>query len=336
VVPEPVRVGVAGVGRWGAELVRGGRAAGAVTYVSCFGPTSENRARFAHAHGLRATDTWDELVADDDVEAIVVATPHSTHTELVLEAVDAGKHVFVEKPFTLTVDDGLRCLEAAARAGVIVQVGHNRRRQAPTRRIRELLDSGALGTPILADANMSGSGGRRREPGNWRWDRDERPLSGMTPYGVHLVDSLHFLLGAVAEVQAARADLLDDVALDDATVVTLRFASGAIGMIGTSTSVPRTNRLGVLASAGAAWNLDDGARLTVQSDGSDTPREEPVEPVDTVAEQMVDFARAVRSGEPPEVDGRAGLHVVGVLEAAVESARTGNTVAVRPEAGGTS
>ena len=335
-MPEPVRVGVAGVGRWGAELIRGGRASGAVAPVSCFGPTAENRARFAREHRMRATDTWDELVADDEIEAIVVATPHSTHTQLVLEAVEAGKHVFVEKPFTLTVDDGLRCVEAAARAGVTLQVGHNRRRQAPTRRIRELLDSGELGTPILADAHMSGTGGRRRDPANWRWDPDERPLSGMTPYGVHLIDSLHFLLGAVAEVQATRADLLDDVALDDATVVTLRFASGAIGMLGTSTSVPRTNRLGVLGSEGAAWNLDDGARLTVQTDGADTPTEVPVDPVDTVADQMADFARAVRSGEPPEVDGRAGLHVVGVLEAAVESARTGATVAVRPQAGGIS
>jgi predicted dehydrogenase len=335
-VPEPVRVGVAGVGRWAAELVRASRAAGTVSPVSCYAPTDDHRARFARDQGLAAADTWDDLLVDDETEGIVIATPHTTHTELVLEAAEAGKHVFVEKPFTLSVDDGLRCIDAAARAGVTLQVGHNRRRQAATRRIKHMLDSAELGTPVMADAHMSARGGRRGDPGNWRWNPHERPLSGMTPYGVHLIDSLHFLLGAVAEVQAVRADLLDDVALDDATVLTLRFASGAIGMLGTSTSVPRTNRLGVLASEGAAWNLDDGARLAVQTADSDAPQDEPVQPVDTVAEQMADFARAVRSGDPPEVDGRAGLHVVGVLEAAIESARTGSTVQVRPEAGGVS
>ncbi|HZD04979.1 MAG TPA: Gfo/Idh/MocA family oxidoreductase, partial [Longimicrobiales bacterium] len=194
---EPLRAGVAGVGWWGSELVRGARASGTVEVVSCFSPTEANRTRFAAEHGLRVAPSWDKLLGDDQTAAIVVATPHSTHRSLVVEALSAGKHVFVEKPLTLTVDEGLRCVEAVGEAGLVLQVGHNRRRQGANRRIRRLIEEGALGTVVMADAAMSGPSGLRSSAPGWRNDPEERPLSGMTPYGVHLVDTLHYLIGPI-------------------------------------------------------------------------------------------------------------------------------------------
>lgn len=327
----PLRAGVAGVGWWGGELVRGAGASGSVDVVSCYSPTEANRIRFATRHRLRAASSWDDLIGDDEIEAVFVATPHSTHLALVEEAIEAGKHVFVDKPLTLSVEEGLACVEAAEEAGLVLQVGHNRRRQGATRHIRRLIEEGVLGTVVMADTNMSGSTGLRGDSLNWRNDPGERPLSGMTPYGVHLVDTLHYLIGPISAVTAMRGNVLSETSLDDAAVLLLQFTGGAVGMLGTSTSVPTTNRIGVLGSAGTAWNYDDGARLLVQGIDDKAPSPRPVEKIDTVAEEVTDFAISVRTGRPPEVGGREGLAVVGVLEAAVESAGTGKTVEVRPE-----
>lgn len=320
---DPVKAALVGVGWWGAELTRGTRASGRLDVVSCHSRSADNRERFAVDQGIRAVADWDTVLADDEIEAVIVATPHSTHTRLVTEAAEAGKHVFVEKPMTMTVEDGWGCVEAAEKAGVVLAVGHNRRRQGPTRRIRQLLDEGRLGRIVMADTNQSGPSGLRGAADNWRNDPTERPLSGMTPFGVHVIDALLYLLGPIARVTAVRANVLDHTALDDGAVLTLEFESGAVGMLATATSVPTTTRLGVLGSEGAAWNMDDGTRLLVQPIGERLPGEETVAEVDTVAEQMADFADAIRTGGSPEVGGVEGLAVVSVMEAAFASAASG-------------
>jgi predicted dehydrogenase len=324
----PVRLGVAGVGWWGGELLRGAQIAG-LRPTACYSPTGANRTRFAEAHGLRAVESWEALIGDDEIDAVAIATPHSTHGRLVVDAAAAGKHIFVEKPFTLTVDEGLEAIAAAEEAGVALQVGHNRRRQAPTRRIRQMIESGALGTPVLADVNMSGPSGSAAD--NWRADPSERPMSGMTQFGVHMIDALHYLLGPVERVTAVRGNVLESTPLDDAAALILEFTSGALGQLATSAAVPTTTRLGVLGSEATAWNIDDGARLAVQRTGEKELSDLPFEAVDTVADQMADFALAVTGDGAPEVGGRQGLAVVAVLEAAMESAASGRPVAVRKD-----
>ena len=323
---EPVRVGFVGLGWWGAELCRGALVHGAIEPVACHARSVESREAFSERFGAVPVETIDELF--DRVEAVVVATPHSTHADIVDAALRSGKHVFVDKPFTMTVDDGRRCIQAAERANKVLQVGHQRRRQTPTRRIREMIDGGELGTPIVAEANYSSPGGAKKDPDNWRQDRDERPLSGLTPFGVHVIDAFHYLLGPISAVTAVRGRPFGASALDDAAVFSFEFASGAVGTLVTSTAVPTTTRLGVMGTAGAAWNDRDGELLLVQEAGSTVPRVVQTEAIDAVAEQMLEFATCVRGGERPEVDGRAGLMVTAVVVAALQAASTGTKVEV--------
>jgi predicted dehydrogenase len=272
---------------------------------------------------MRSADSFESMLEDPEVEAVIVATPHSTHADMVLAAAEAGKHVFVEKPFTMTVAEGRRCIDAAERAGVVLQVGHQRRRQAATRRLKDMVDGGELGTVIAAEANYSSPGGARSDPANWRQDPSERPLSGLTPFGVHVIDTFQYLLGPIGRVGAVSSRPFGKTSLDDAAVVTFEFMSGAIGTLLTSTAVPATMRLGVLGSAGAAWNDQDGKQLLIQPASERAPVVAEVDPVDAVADEMAEFARCVRSGGRPEVDGVAGLRVTAVMQAALESVRSG-------------
>ncbi|HEY5684867.1 MAG TPA: Gfo/Idh/MocA family oxidoreductase [Acidimicrobiia bacterium] len=326
---EPVRAGLVGVGWWGGELARGARASGLVDVTACYSRTPESRDRFAAEHGMRPVADYRHMLEDPELDAILVVTPHSTHAELVVAACEAGKHVFVEKPLTLSVDEGRRCVDAAADAGVTLQVGHQRRRQPANRRIRSMIDAGEMGTVVALEANFSSPGGAgRADPDNWRQDPAERPLSGLTPFGVHVIDTFHSFVGPVTEVSALGTRPVGVTGLDDAAVLGFRFGSGAVGTLLTSTTVPATNRVGVLGTEAAAWNERDSARLLVQRSGEREPREVALEELDVIADQLGEFGRCVRTGARPEVDGEAGLAVAAVVEAALRAAATGGTVAV--------
>ena len=176
---EPLRVASVGLGRWGDMLASKASDAG-IEIVAAFARTPETREKFAAAHGARPASSYEEVLSDPDVQAVLLATPHSTHADLVVAAAAAGKHVFVDKPFTLTVAEGKRAIEATETAGVVLQVGHNRRRQPANRRLKEMVDGGVLGVPHYAEANLSYPKGLNPRSG-WRADPAESPQLSARP-----------------------------------------------------------------------------------------------------------------------------------------------------------
>src|SRR5947208_9171412 len=173
----PVRVAAVGVGWWGRVLAdAAGRGTG-LEVAACTGRSPENRATFAKSHVCRVIASYDAVLADPAVEGVLITTPHSLHAEQVVAAARHGKHVFVEKPFSLTTADGRRATEACRRAGVVVAVGHQRRRQAASRALKRLVDEGALGRVAQIEGNFSADIGFNLKPVMWRTDRAETPRS---------------------------------------------------------------------------------------------------------------------------------------------------------------
>lgn len=326
---DAVRAGLVGVGWWGGVLFEGTLSASTIAVTTCHSRRDEPRRRFAQTHGIRSADRFEDLLEDPELDALIIATPHSSHADLVVAACDAGKHVFVDKPFVMSMAEGRRCLQAAERSNVTLQVGHQRRRQPANRRIRQMIEDGTLGTVVALEANFSGRGATR-DADNWRLDPSERPLAGLTPFGVHAIDTFHSFVGGIRTVWASSTRPAGATRLDDAAILTFEFDSGAVGSLLTSTAVPSVNRIGVLGTDGNAWNHQDGARLLVQSASDRTPREEPTRHLDTIADQMAEFAHCVRTGARPEVDGDAGLRVVAVMEAAIASSSERRPMSVEP------
>jgi predicted dehydrogenase len=321
---EALRVASIGLGWWGGTLAEKARDAG-IDLVSCFARTPETREEFAETHGCRPAGSLDELLSDPEVEALLIATPHSTHADLVIEASEAGKHVFVEKPFTLTVAEGKRALEAAESAGIVLQVGHNRRRQPANRRLKEMIDNGDLGMIHYAEANLSYPKGLNPRTG-WRGDPAESPAGGMTGLGVHMADNLNYLLGRPARVAAFSKKIIGVGNLDDATTATLEFHEGPLALLGTTMVIPDIARTAVWGTEGAALNDNDGERFFVQEVGSQDWAEQDIETLDTVRDELEELASNVRSGSKPETGGPEALEATAVLEGIVESATTGKIV----------
>ncbi|HET8747410.1 MAG TPA: Gfo/Idh/MocA family oxidoreductase, partial [Ramlibacter sp.] len=191
-----IRAAIVGLGTWGQNLVRSvhGRSA-AITFVAAATRTPEKAREFAQAHGLRLLPAYEDVLRDPEIDAVVLATPHSLHTEQVVAAAQAGKHVFCEKPLGLDAASAERAARACAEHGVTLGVGYNWRFQPALREIRRLVEDGSLGRVLHLEGNFCGPSAYRFPKGHWRHDREEVPAGGMTGRGVHVVDAMLYLAG---------------------------------------------------------------------------------------------------------------------------------------------
>jgi predicted dehydrogenase len=327
---EPVRVAAVGVGGWGRALADAAGRGTDLAIVACTSRSADNRAAFATARGCRDLTSLDAVLADPDVEGVLITTPHSVHAEQVVAAARAGKHVFVDKPFTLSVADAWRATEACRRAGVVLAVGHQRRRQPANRALKRLVDDGALGRVAQVEGNFSVNIGFTLKPGMWRAVRAETPGGAMTNLGIHHVDTFQYLLGPIARVMAlSRRVALTGVEIDDTTSIIFEFAAGSLGYLGTSwVHANRTAFITLHGTEAQAWSEADGSRLLVARRKDAAPAAMSLPPVDPLVEELAEFARCVRDGTKPEVGGEEATAAIAVLEAIVESAESGRAVDV--------
>jgi predicted dehydrogenase len=315
-----VRLGIVGLGWFGGVLADSAERSGTADVVSCFARSSETREGFAERQGCRPAESLEAMLADDEVEAVVLATPHSTHADLVEQAASARKHVFVEKPLTLTVADAKRAIAATDAAGVTLQVGHNRRRQPANRRIKSMIDGGHLGTVLQLQGFHSAAGGHKPDLPAWRKDPTECPAGGITALGVHTVDTFHYWMGPARRVAAFSTKVVGLTDLDEATTVMIEY--------GTSYFTAPVVTLAAYGMDAIAWNEDDGKRFFHQTRADAARSEQDVEQLDTIVDEMAEFARAVRGDATPETGGAEGLEVVAVLEAIERSLETNSAVEV--------
>ncbi len=324
---EKARLASVGLANWGTMLANAAQRAGNVEIIRCFARTEAARGEFAGKFGCRPAESYEEVLKDDEVEGVLLATPHSTHTDLIAAAASAGKHVFVEKPLALTVADANACIDATERAGVTLLVGHHRRRQGANRRLREMIDRGELGMVHVLEANLSNPNGQNPR-GGWRNDPEECPAGGMTGLGVHMVDNLQYLGGPVKRVSAFSKKLLGRGNLDDVTSVILEYESGPLGYINTTYVIPKQCTTAAHGTEAAAWSEDEGERLFLQKKEETRRSELSVDGGDALAEEIAEFGKCIRGEAAPETDGAAAKEVVAVLESIVESARSGRVVDV--------
>lgn len=289
--------------------------------------------RLAGALGAdRAYTDVTQLWEDPAVEAVVIAAPARSHADLVSAAAAAGRHVFCEKPMAVTLADADRAIDAARAAGVVLQVGFNRRFAADWRAARVLLDTGTLGTPRLLRSLT-------RDPGGFDPSR-VKPDTIFLETLIHDFDALRFLnpgAGAV-EVHAVADALVEpawrDRGLLDTAVVTVRFDNGAMGVAEAcfEAAYGYDVRGEVLGSGGMA-TMGDGRRHGLAFSG---PAGRLVETVrgdqelfpEAYTAELAAFVAAVRGRTPAPVTGEDARAALAIALAAAESVRTGGSVRV--------
>jgi predicted dehydrogenase len=319
VTADGVHLGSIGLGWWGGVLASATQKLNGVRVTGCFARNRERRQEFASKHGCEPAGFLDALLSSD-IDGVLIATPHTTHADLVVAAARAGKHVFVDKPLTLTTDEADRAIEAARKAGVVLQVGHNRRRQPANRRIKELIESDSLGQVLELGAVHDAPLLFNPALAEWRRRLDETPAGGMSALGVHQIDTFHYLAGPIARVVALSKRSLPQGEVDDVTSILLEFVSGAVGTLSTSQATGPAVDVAVFGTDAIARNTGDGARLTIQRRGTTDQEDLEIAQIDTVADELDEFARSIDGQATPETGGVEARAAVAVLEAIVASA----------------
>ncbi len=312
-----VSAGIVGLGRWGQTLVTAAdktplRIRRGVTR------TPSKVAEFAAAHGVPVTDDYVALLADPDIEAVVLATPHSQHCDQICQAAEAGKHVFVEKPLALTLDEARRAIDHCDRYGVTLAVGFNRRFLPAYQALCEAHKGGRLGVALHVDANFSGPFGYDYSADMWRGTAAENPAGGMAAMGIHMLDAMIHLLGPVESVATLSRRRAVTAPLDDTTNVQLLFKSGATGSLTTLMATETNWRLQLFGAAG--WGaMKDQHALELGLIGQDAVHTQ-YDMIDTLAGELTCFAECLGGKADYPVTHSEAMQGVAAMEAISQSA----------------
>jgi predicted dehydrogenase len=324
-----INAAIVGLGWLGQNLVRAVAHSHTIRFSVAHTRTQATAAVFCAEQGLRWIGDLEAILRDPAIQAVVFATPHSQHAQQVQRAAAAGKAVFVEKPFALTLRDADAMLAAADRAGIVLAVGFNRRFHPSMTALRQAVCSGALGTVISVLGEQTALHGLDLTADAWRAQPDESPAGAMTAIGVHLVDGMIDLLGRVREVRAVVTRRAAPVS-DDTTSLLLGFESGALGQVFCSVAATPHYRFAAYGTEGFAEILGhpmDTYRLVPAIPGEHrrtaAPQVTETPGFNMLTAELEAFATAVASDTAfptPLADIR---HGVAVFEAVVRSSAHG-------------
>jgi predicted dehydrogenase len=333
-----IRAAIVGIGRWGRTLVGGVQGKSqALRFTAGHNRTRANAEAFCAEHGLALKDSLDEILADPAIEAVVFATPHSEHGEQVERTAAAGKHVFMEKPFTLDRNSAARALDAVARAGVTLGVAYPRRFHPGMRELKARIDDGRLGTLAHCYGEQNSPAGLFMDPRSWRADPAEAPAGGMTAMGVHNLDAMIHLFGPINEVYAKSLRRTIDYDAEDTTSVMLGFASGMSATLMCCLATAVSYRLAVFGSKGCAELVTPELefRFTPTPEAMPAGRHSQPAPeiirnpgFNGILAELEAFAAAIRGDQPYPIPPEEVLHCVAAFEAIVQSAATGRPLRV--------
>ena len=329
---------IVGLGRWGQSFVRSVQGKSAdIQFVAATTRTLDKARDFCAQHNVPLIASYEAILADRSIDAVVLATPHSQHEAQVKQAAAAGKHILVEKPIALTRKSAEAAADAAKKAGVLLAVGFNRRFHPSICEVRKRVKSGQLGKlSAIVGQHTSGSGPFLPK-GEWRASENESPAGALTAVGVHTIDQMIELAGEVATIHCVTGRHGISQA-DDTTSIMLRFKSGVTGLMFCSISTAPNLSITVYGTKGLAevshTQLNNFRFVPMPTQAPHGPVTAPPPElmefpgIDMLNEELTQFARAIANKTPYPIPISEILHGMSVFDAIVESAKTGRIVEV--------
>ncbi len=334
-----INAAVVGLGWWGKTLVESVQGTSDVIRFTAGAARTltPDINTFGELHKLKLVQSLDELLADRTIDAIVLATPHSVHGSQVIAAAKAGKHVFCEKPFARHKREAEEAVSAVRKAGVALGLGYNRRLHPEMTRLRERIRSGALGKIMHIESTMTFPNALLLKADQWRANKEETPCGGLTPMGVHAIDGMIDLCGAIDSVYCQSFRRAVEIDADDTTSMLFRMKEGMSGYLGTMTATGPGFSFHVFGSKG--WVRLEGMTHVAGASSEErrtrlfgTCKFQPVkgdaevwqgEKFDVVRTMLEAFGQAAGGGSPFPITHDEMIHGVAVTEAVIRSAQSG-------------
>jgi predicted dehydrogenase len=327
----PLNVAVVGYGYWGPNLVRNVTASSAMRLAAlCERDATRADAFRARMPGVTIESDFDQLLLDPSLDAVVVATPPNTHYALCKRALQAGKHVLVEKPLAKTSAQARELIELAVQRGLVIMPGHTFLYSPAVNKVRDLINHDAVGEVYFVTSS-------RMNLGNYQPDG---VVCDLAPHDLSIL--LHWLDRPIVQVSASARNIFQEHVAETA-FITLTFEGGTTANVQVSWLAPRKMRQMLIVGSRRMISYDDTLsdepvrlydrgmefstpesfgeyQLTYRSGDVVIPRVEPAEPL---ALELQDFARAILTGSTPVSHAQLGLEVVSAMEAIEESQMQG-------------
>ena len=333
-----INAAIVGMGWWGKTLVESAQGSDVLRFVAGATRTvSPEIKTFAETHKLKLADSYEALLADPKIDAVVLTTPHSLHAPQVIAAAGKGKHVYCEKPFTLTKKEAESAVAAVKKAGVALGLGYNRRFHPEMVKLRERVKSGGLGIIMHCEATMTFPNALFLKPDAWRANSEETPAGGLTPMGVHAVDAMIDLCGSIDHVYCQSFRRAVEVNNDDTTSILFKMKEGMSGYLGTMTATGPGFSFQIFGSKG--WVRLEGMTHVAGASSEErrmrlfgTCKFQPIkgeaevwqaDKLDVGRASLEAFARAAAGGPAYPIPLDQMVHGAAVTEAIVRSAESG-------------
>jgi predicted dehydrogenase len=322
-----VKVGCVGMGWWSDVLADAIKRSGKLTIAACYSRSEDKRRKFASKYGCRAAPTYEEILNDRSIEAIINTTPNPVHLETTAAAAKAGKHVFLDKPIANTIEDARALTQACRRAKVVLALGYQRRRESHFRWIRQHI--GEFGTLVNAESNISRDRLGKIDLASWRYQAAGMPGGVMLQIGIHYTDVLEYLLGPVKAVTGQFVRLVLPGDNPDVASLILEHENGALSTLNASyASASEYYLMNIYGKERTAF-YDMSGGLRILKRGETKARPVACAENDTLVEELEEFVRAVRGELEPEMDGEKSTASLAVILAGIKSAREGRRVEVK-------
>ena len=322
----PLRVAALGMGWWSDVLADAIERSKELEIASCFTRSEEKRRAFAAKYNCRAAASYEEILNDRSIEAVINTTPNSAHLETTRAAARAGKHVFLDKPIANTVSDARFITEACRQAKVVLALGYQRRRESHFRWIKQRIAE--FGKLVNAEANISRDRLGQIDLDSWRYTAEGMPGGVMLQIGIHYTDVLEYLLGPVKAVSGHFVRLVLPGDNPDVASLILEHENGAQSTLNASyASASEYYLMNIYGKeASAYYDLHEGLRFLRR--GSDKSEIINIEKNDPIVDELEEFAAAVRGETEPEMDGERSTRSLAVILAGIKSAKEGRHVEV--------
>ena len=329
---QSLRVAVIGYGWWGKTIVATLQSSPLLKVEMVI--EQEEVPRLA-AQALGATQDFtvssmfEDAIANPNVEAVVLCTPHKLHAAQIAAAAKAGKHVFCEKPLCLSFADAVQAVAACKAANVQLGIGHERRFEPAIIELRRRIANGDLGTILQIEGNFSQDKFFALPPDNWRLSKELAPCGPLSATGIHLVDLAIAILGPADNVLARLNTLASNFANGDTLAVMLSFKSGATALISAILATPFDGRFTVYGSKG--WievrdrtHPENPTGWDISTVFSGKEKQTHYEAPHTIVRANLEaFANGVRGISPYPVTTAEMLANVAALESIMKSAESG-------------
>jgi predicted dehydrogenase len=319
-----INVAMVGLGRWGQTILNSIQGKSErLRIVHGVSKEPEPARELAARHGFRLSTEIADAIADPQVQAVLLATPHSLHVEQIRMVAAAGKPVWCEKPLALTRAEAERAVAAVRAARVPLGSGNNKRCFASMRELKRVVDSGEIGKVLHIEGHFSNEHSTRVS-GGWRDDPQESPGAGMTGAGLHVLDAFINLGGPITYVDARSISKEPPPDPRDVVAVLVEFAGGATGVMGTVRAAPMFWRCHVFGTDGSAEARGEDTLIVGKIGGATEERTFPH--VDSLRMLLESFADAVEGRTPFPVKPEQMLDVIGAFEAVIASLAQGKPV----------